>query len=68
VCVKTLGGCRLLIAASLFSQWLKPSGKNGFWRTKDTGHLVVCRLMINKLENICVCIYWNDFCVTDRKL
>lgn len=72
VCVKILLGCRLLITASLldlrFSRWLKPSGRNGVWRTKDTWNLAVCRLMISKHENICVYIYWNDLHVPDWKL
>jgi hypothetical protein len=72
VFVKILLGCRLLITASLldlrFSQWLKPSGRNGVWKTKDTWNLTVCRLMISKHENICVCIYWNDLHVPDWKL
>lgn len=30
--------------------------------------MAVCRLMISKYENICVCIYWNDLHVPDWKL
>lgn len=34
--------------------------KNGVWGLKDTWNMIICKLIINKYENISISVYWND--------
>jgi hypothetical protein len=43
-------------------------GKNGVRGTKYKLNLVMCELIINKRENICVGDYWNEESLPGRML
>lgn len=47
---------------------LRPYEENWVGRTNDTWNMIVCILIINKLEHICFDVHWNDVGVTGLKL